>query len=732
MTMEKEKDFYIDRHLNYEMKHIAEEWEQTMKKEKPIDPFERALFVADFETTVDEDLESKRAKLIRKIKSLGESKIQRRTKLKRRLDELVGKVEKISVKIKEQQTQTEVWSAAICPVLKRPEPEDVLVYDNIYEFIDHLSALPDHSIVFFHNLSFDGSYILDELNLEGFLPAMSSYNPDHYASNKEMRTQDFTYKVCISQMNQWYSITINFEDGRTIEIWDSAKKIPSKLRGIGKDFNTKYKKLTMEYEGKRQKFGRISDEEMAYIKNDVLVLSEAMYTVWYEYKMTKMTIAGDALASYRELIGEEQYKEWFPDLLAINLPCGMSAYEYCQKGYAGGWCYLNPYMREKVFLSDDKFSKYVKNPVHVKNIIVADVNSLYPSMMSSMSGNEYPIGKPEYHIGEPNKYEEKMFCIYRRFKCRFNIKEGYLPFIHIRGDRRYRANECQLTTDIFGERYDKDGNDTVREFVMTQVEWELFKEHYNITDYEALDYLAFDKEKGIFDAYIEKYKKMKIDATKEGNKAKRTIAKLFLNSLYGKLSSSTNSSYKTVYFEDDDILRFETHIEYTKQPISISAGAYITAYARNFTIRACQQNYFEGEDRGFAYADTDSAHMVDYDADDVKGMKFDSAEFCCWDVEVSKCAVATYVKQKTYMEFATEESFKKVLDKKGNESYNIIMKAAGLSDKGKKTFKKALLSPSSKIFVDDFRRGFEMKGCNLKKKQIKGGALLCKDDFKLR
>lgn len=677
-----------------------------MKEEK-----DRVLYVADFETTVDSD-------------------------------ETVAK--------NGPQTETEVWSAACCKVLKRPEPDDVEVFNNIYQFIDWLSRREPDSIVFFHNLKFDGSFILDELNIEGFTPCMSFKNPYKYASDWEMNLGSFTYKVLISDMGQWYSIKIKFED-RMIELRDSAKKIPSTLAQMGKDFNTKYRKLEMEYEGARRAFGTITPEEMAYIKNDVLVLSEAMYIVYYEYGMTGMTIAADALKTYKEMVGEKEFKELFPDLEAINLPNGMNVYEYCQKGYSGGWCYKNPVARlGKTFISTEyadktfpytfkdlktkkintvykPFEKMVNEDtaVYVKNSIVCDVNSLYPSCMLAY---EYPVGKPTYHTGEPSFDETEQYAIYRRFKCNFRLKEGYLPFVHIRRCPWYAANEC-LESSLLAKH---SRQETVREYVMTQVEFELFFDHYEIFDYEPLDYLTFEKRKGIFDCYINRFATMKIEATKEKNKAKRTIAKLYLNSLYGKLSSSTNSSYKTVYFEED-VLKFDLHIEYDKDPISISTGAYITAYARNFTIRACQQNYFPGEDRGFMYADTDSAHMVDYDASDVKGMKFSKTDFCCWDVEVSKCAIATYAKQKTYIEFATEESGEIVLDKDGNESYNIICKAAGLSDNGKNIFIKALMrdDPDNPSYVNDFKPGLIIRNCNLKAKQIKGGVLLVKSDFRL-
>lgn len=680
------------------------------------------------------------------------------------------------IEIHGEQERTDVWLAVACPVIKRPEPDDVLVTNNIYEHIDWLSRREDGAIVFYHNLKFDGSFILDELNREGFVQAMSVKDSKHYASDWEMSLCPFSYKCLISNMGQWYSIKIRFDD-RTIELRDSSKKIPTTIRKMGKDFNTKYRKLNMKYEGHRKPFGNVTKTEIDYAKNDVLVLAEAMYIIWYEYGMTGITIASDALKKYKEMITEPVFDQLFPDLQSMELPIlmqytdtdpfgnpvvrtrNMNVYDYCQKGYSGGWCYKNPVANNgKTFLSkeyigvtlpfkyqvdedddnsiiesDKSFDEYTDedDTIIVKNSIVCDVNSLYPSMMHSMSGNEYPVGLPKYHTGEPTDKQVKKYAIYRRFRCNFRLKEGYLPFIHIRSCKWYSPHDCLETSYV-----DKhSASETCREYIMTQVEFELFCEHYEIDDYEPLDYLTFTKAKGIFDIYIDTFAKMKIEATKEKNKAKRQIAKLYLNSLYGRLATSTNSSFRTLKFEDD-VLKFIPHLENNKKPVAISAGAYITAYARNFTIRACQQNYFPGEDRGFMYADTDSAHMVDYEMSDVKGMKFSKTDFCCWDVEVSKCAVATYAKQKTYLEIATEESGEKVLDKDNNQTYNIICKAAGLSDMGKGSFIKALINRpegdrAKPVYVNSFKRGLIIRQCNLKSRQIKGGVLLIKSDFVL-
>jgi len=46
---------------------------------------------------------------------------------------------------------------------------------------------------------------------------------------------------------------------------------------------------------------------------------------------------------------------------------------------------------------------------------------------------------------------------------------------------------------------------------------------------------VWDSTGNVFNSYVEKYYKMKEDSEKENNPVKRSIAKLLLNAMYGKL-----------------------------------------------------------------------------------------------------------------------------------------------------------------------------------------------------
>ena len=167
----------------------------------------------------------------------------------------------------------------------------------------------------------------------------------------------------------------------------------------------------------------------------------------------------------------------------------------------------------------------------------------------------------------------------------------------------------------------------------------------------------------------------------------RTLAKLFMNNLYGKFATNDNSSFKVSYLKDNGALGFYSVEMHDKKPGYIPVGSAITSYARNFTIRAAQANYYGPNSRGFIYADTDSLHC-DISADELRGITIDPVKFSCWKLE-SEWDEAIFVRQKTYIEHIILKDGKP--PKKG-AFYDI--KCAGLPDKCKTYFDQALTKTS--------------------------------------
>lgn len=626
----------------------------------------------------------------------------------------------------EGQDSTEAWASALVDIKSEDDISSVLIHHSIAETLDYLVSQKENATLYYHNLKFDGqfwlSYLITALH---FKQGLDYVSPTEVIMKKGVDLNNNEVIYTVSDMGQWYTITFKYRE-YTFTLKDSLKLIPLSVKQMGKAFKTKHQKLTMEYKGYRYAGCNITDEEKQYIANDVLVVKEAMNEMFSEGH-TALTIGTCCLKEFKRIIGKHDFEDvFFPSLQDIAIDPDIygssNADEYIRHSYRGGWCYrVNGAERIKC-----------------KNGITADVNSLYPSMMHSQSGNKYPLGKPYFWTGNiiPSKALRSNCYYFIRIKTRFYLKPNMLPFIQIKGTKFYRGTDMLETSDIYNKEtntYHKEWTDLNGEvhdtrviLTLTCTDFELLKEHYNLIDFEVLDGCWFYAEVGIFDEYINKYKKIKM----ESKGGKRTIAKLFLNNLYGKLATSTISSFKFITNTDDDILHYTTQFEENKKPIHIACGSAITSYSRNFTIRAAQQNYYGADKAGFKYADTDSIHC-DLPASQIKGIRVDDNDFCAWKLE-SYWDEAIFIRQKTYVEHVTHEDGQPI----DSPYYNI--KCAGMPDKCKQLFIQSMsdtipnienyteeeqLFLKTKRTIDDFTYGLTIPG-KLLPRIIKGGVIL--------
>ena len=612
------------------------------------------------------------------------------------------------------QQHTEVWAAACVEIFS----EDVSIFHSIDDLYEYLVSLDCNVCVYFHNLKFDGSFwipfLLNRLQYKQAFSCMSEAEYDlKMIKANDMKNGTFCY--LISDMGQWYTITIKTHD-HIIELRDSLKLLPFSVSEIGKAFKTKHQKLSIEYTGFRYSGCEITEEEREYIANDVFVVKEAL-EIMFNQGHDKLTIGSCCLSEYKNMMGKD-YKTLFPNLEKICLDADVygssNVDSYIRKSYKGGWCYLVPRKARKRHY----------------NGITLDVNSLYPSMMSSESGNRYPIGYPTFWRGNyiPVACRSENIYYFIRIRCRFQLKPKRLPCIQIKNNYRYKGNEWLITSDVYDARtgcyYQSDSSVVL---TLTCVDYKLIQEQYDLIDAEILDGCYFRTASGIFDEYITKYKEMKLTSTG----ALRTLAKLFLNNLYGKFASSSNSSFKYAYKKEDGSVGFITVEEHEKKVGYIPIGSAITSYSRNFTIRAAQANYYGADKPGFIYADTDSIHC-DLPVEEIKGVKIHDKNFCCWKPEASWDS-AWFTRQKTYIEHVVAENLKPI----EKPYYNV--KCAGLPDNCKDLFVKSMegyqpkqeddYSPEQLAFLkkkrdyEDFDVGLKIWG-KLMPKRIEGGIVL--------
>ena len=179
------------------------------------------------------------------------------------------------------QDSTEVWASAVV----RLNSEDVQIHHSIDETFQWLKGQKRNLVLYYHNLKFDGAFWLDYLLKKGLKQSYYQYQDKdgklNYKWNHEKDMVSNSFKYSISDYGQWYEIIIKLGSFFVV-LRDSLKLLPFTLKEIGSAFKTKHQKLDMEYKGYRYAGCRITPEEATYLKNDVLVLKEALEFMFAE------------------------------------------------------------------------------------------------------------------------------------------------------------------------------------------------------------------------------------------------------------------------------------------------------------------------------------------------------------------------------------------------------------------------------------------------------------------
>jgi len=499
-----------------------------------------------------------------------------------------------------------VWAACAVDI---DSLETVHISNSIDAFFEWLKD--KNTVCYFHNLKFDGEFILSYLLRNGY----------RYSNSREPKTFD----TLITDTGIWYSVTVIFEKKnkkyKKVAFYDSLKKLPFKVATISKAFNLDDEKLEIDYDAYRAPDHELTDEERRYIVNDCRIVAAAL-KIQFSKGLTKMTNASDALNGYKAIIDKKNFERLFPTF-PVELDTNI------RRAYKGGFVYLNP--------------KYT-NARGLQGITL-DVNSLYPSVMYD---SLLPYGYPIFFEGKPNP-DEKYNLFVVRVLARFKVKENFIPTIQLKNSNRFVQTEYITDSDV----YDEKGilNDDPVELVLTSVDLALFLDHYDIKFIKYLDGFKFKCKMGLFKDYIDYWGNIK--ATTKG--AERQLAKLMLNSLYGKFATNPKASTKFSVVDRDGVVHHVANTEENRKlyradiredelrdPVYTAMGAFITAYARNKTIRAAQAVY----DR-FIYADTDSLHLIGFEIPD--GIEVHPTKLGAWAHE-GTFTDSMYIRAKTYME----------------------------------------------------------------------------------
>ena len=552
-----------------------------------------------------------------------------------------------------------IWAWGVCEI---DNPENFKYGTKIDEFIFFCFNRKQNMQIYFHNLKFDGEFIIHYLLTHGYT----------YIKDKEDK-KDKTFTTLISSQGQFYSLEIFFEVSEKkinkVTIYDSLKIINMSVEKIAKDFKLPILKGSIDYKLIRDENHKLTDEEISYLKNDVEIMARAL-KIMFDEGLTKMTIGSDALYFYKQL--NQNFLNYFP-ILDYEIDASI------RQSYKGGFTYLNP--------------KY-KNEI-VYDGLVLDVNSLYPSVLYN---EKMPIGKPIYFT---SKYKDnKLYDLYvQRISCMFEIKKDKLPTIQIKNQTRF----------FVPNEYLENSNNEIVVLTLTNIDLELFKEHYNISDLVYLDGYMFKSQKGLFKNYIDFWSNRKIEAKKENNDAIYKISKLMLNSLYGKfgLNPNVQSKYPVLI---DDVVKYKMHDAETRDAVYIPVATFVTSYARNKTIRTSQKirdyTLNKYNEDYYIYSDTDSIHMKNLNEEELKKfVDIDDFILGFWKLE-SRFKKGKFLRQKCYIE--------QTYDEKINVTIAGLPKLLG-----------------DKINFENFKEGFNAKG-KLTFGHVRGGVILKETEFTIK
>lgn len=173
------------------------------------------------------------------------------------------------------------------------------------EFMERFLTKDCHTC-YFHNLKFDGEFILHWLLTNG------------YTWVKEKKeAQDKTFTTLISDMGQFYTIDIYKKWDKTnrnqiaLHLIDSLKILPLSVKEIAGAFKMPIQKTEIDYDKIRPIGYEMDETEREYLYNDCAIIAKALENQ-FQQGLKKLTQASNAFHDYKERVGKKQYAAWFP------------------------------------------------------------------------------------------------------------------------------------------------------------------------------------------------------------------------------------------------------------------------------------------------------------------------------------------------------------------------------------------------------------------------------------
>lgn len=425
----------------------------------------------------------------------------------------------------------------------------------------------------FHNLKYDGSYIVPWLLNNG------------YSSTKE-KPQPSQFSVLVDNRNSWYSITIQVTKKRRVNIWDTAKLFPCQLEYLHNVYGTPTKKIheDEEFYNEVRPVGHIpTEKELMYFENDLQVPAETINAHIEHYGLHfKKTQASQSFYNFTKMF--EAWKWRFP---ALSTEQDNSI----RPAYWGGISYV----------PKDKAGK------DYFDIGVFDINSSYPHKAAE---RKLPYGNCIAEYGEGKHPDMSKFWVAEAL-VEFKLKPNKIPCIPSKAISEGRPLEI--------DKWVEDSEGVVK-ISFSNIDYKTITESYDFKVYRWLWSMHWawkvhrEVAKFVYKNNDDKVKYKKLAKQCLDEVMKRTYltianrAKIDNNGFYGKFGEDIIKEGKTPYLQEDngvkwEVDRIEEQSERARKYLPVAIA--ITAWGRQQLV---QMANILGEH--FLYADTDSIHYL--------------------------------------------------------------------------------------------------------------------------
>ncbi len=510
--------------------------------------------------------------------------------------------------------------------------------------------------IYFHNLSgFDAEFIIPYLMTHGFT---------YITGNEELYQNQFT--SITTDMTSHYLIRVKTNKVE-VEFRCSYRLFPITIKQMGKFVGIPKLDETHDYKEYKdyKTIEDVTDEEWKYLHNDCDILRNGIIAL-YNLGIDDITMSTSAFKSWK--------KSNYLDYRGNCIKSSEEVEKIINLSYKGGITMANPLYAGQILY----------------NLKSYDYNSMYPSQMEL---NEMPCGEGLLIKCDKNNWIDirnnlnncnHRLKLYEIVIESIEIEKGAVPFIGI------------TSGFSFSGSYKYEKRLSGRRIVLWEREFDLMLKWY-IGNFQVISVVGFESRKNVFKRYIDIWREVK-ETTKD--EATRKLAKLMLNSLYGKFGMKSERIAKFPNgFDENGRVIYDSYDARSEKYYYRARASYITSLARCELIEAIE----EIGEKGFIYCDTDSVYCFE---ECMPNIKIDDVKFGHWKCE-GHYEKAKFLKAKLYIKY---------------ENGNKVVRSAGLPND----------VAQEVLDFDTLKNGFKIEGKKKVKKRVRGGVVICETDFTIK